>query len=153
MAYTLPLMKSVAANRKATFDYEILETIEAGIVLTGPEVKSCREGHVSMSGAYVSFLGGVAQLKNVSISKYTHAANITDYNPLRERKLLLKKSDVARLESAVAEKGVSLIPLEMKAGKFIKVILGLGRGRKRFDKRQKIKEREMGKKLKKGEEV
>ena len=140
-------MKTVAQNRKARFDYEIIETYEAGIVLTGPEVKSCREGHVSLAGSYVSFLGGAPMLKNASINKYTYAANVLGYDPLRERKLLLKKTDIARLDSAVAEKGVTLIPLELKAGKFIKVVLGLGRGRKRHDKRAKIKEREVGRQL------
>lgn len=145
-------MKTVAANRKARFDYEILETIEAGIILTGPEVKSCREGHVNMNGAYVSFLGGGPVLKHVSISKYSHAANVADYDPLRDRPLLLKQSDIDRLASVVAEKGVTLVPLEVKAGRYIKVVLGLGRGRKRFDKRQKIKERDVSRQLRqKGE--
>jgi len=141
------VVKTIAQNRKARFDYDILETMEAGVVLTGPEVKSCREGHVSLAGAYVSFFGGQPLLKHATISKYSCASSVTDYEPMRDRKLLLKKSDVARLESAVAEKGVTLIPLEVKAGKFIKVVLGLGRGRKRHDKRQKIKEREVGRQL------
>lgn len=145
-------MKTVAQNRKARFDYEILETMEAGVVLTGPEAKSCREGHVSLAGSYVSFFGGAPVLKNASISKYTYAASVPDYDPLRQRTLLISKRDAARFASAIAEKGITLIPLEIKAGRFIKVVLGLGRGRKRHDKRAKIKEREISKKLKRGEE-
>lgn len=145
-------MKTVASNRKARFDYEILETLEAGVVLSGPEVKSCRAGHINLMGAYVSFFAGAPMLKSMTISKFASAASVLDYDPMRDRKLLLKKSDIARLNAAVAEKGVTLIPLEVKAGKFIKVILGLGRGRKRHDKRQKIKEREVGRQLReKGE--
>ena len=151
MAY-LRSMKPVASNRRARYDYDILETIEAGILLTGQEGKSCRQGHANLAGSYVSLVSGRPVLKNVSISPYAYASNLADYNPGRDRPLLLKKSDIARLESQTAEKGVSLIPLEIRAGKTIKVLLGLGRGRKRFDKRQKIREREVRQKLKKGEE-
>lgn len=146
-------MKTVAANRRARFDYEILETIEAGIVLTGPEVKSCRSGHIDLRGAYVSFLGESPVLKQSTIAPYRFASDPESYQPGRDRPLLLKKSEAARLKEQSEQKGVTIVPLEVKAGKFIKVVLGVARGRKTIDKRQRIREREMGKKLRKGEEV
>ena len=145
-------MKSVAQNRRAKFDYEIIDTIEVGIQLTGQEVKSARSGNISLGGSYVSFLDQAPVLKKASISPYHHASGLENYNPERDRLLLMKKSEIEKLQSAAAEKGVSIIPLEVRAGKFIKVILGLGRGRKRHDKRQRIKDREIGRKLKKGED-
>ena len=146
-------MKVVAANRRAKFDYEILETVEAGITLTGPEVKSCRLGQVNLAGSYVSFLGGKPVLKQMKISLYKYAGNQPDYDPGRDRLLLLKKSELARLEASQAEKGIAIVPLEVRAGKFIKIAIVLGRGRKRLDKRQRIREREMGRNLREGKEA
>ncbi len=146
-------MKIVAANRRARFDYEVLETLEAGMILTGPEVKSCRMGHVDLSGSYVSFLGGKPILKQSKISKYPFASGAFDYAIGRDRELLLKKTEREKLESLMTQKGVTIIPLEVHAGKFIKVLLGIARGRKNIDKRQVIREREMSKKMRKGEEV
>ncbi len=132
----------VAKNRRAHYDYEILETLEAGIILSGQEAKSCRQGHVNVSGAYVSFFGGKPLLKNASIAPYTFAGTLSGYEPGRDRVLLLSKTEIRKLESSLAEKGVSLIPLEVRAGRCIKVLLGLARGRKRHDKRQRIRERD-----------
>ncbi len=145
-------MKTVAKNRRAKYDYQITDTVEAGIVLTGQEVKSCRNGNVNLSGSYVSFLEDKPVLKGAKISPYSHASNLENYNPGRDRPLLLKKSEASRLQSALDEKGVSLVPLEVKAGKFIKVVLGLGKGKKRHDKREKIREREQRRRLKRGED-
>lgn len=145
-------MQIVAQNRRARYDFEITDTVEAGIMLTGQEVKSCRARHVNLAGAYVSFLGGNAVLKSMKISPYSYASGLESYDPGQDRKLLLKKKDMQRLQSALNEKGVALIPLEVRAGKYIKVLLGLGKGKKRHDKRQKIKEREQERKAKKGEE-
>lgn len=145
-------MKVVAQNRRARFDYQIVDTIEAGIQLTGQEVKSCRMGHMNLAGAYVSFLKGRPVLKSATIAKYTFAASVEEYDPMRDRLLLLSKKDIARLDAASAEKGVTIVPLEVRAGKFIKVLLGLGKGKKRLDKRQTIKERDVSRRLKKGQE-
>ncbi len=145
-------MKVVAKNRRATYDYEIVDTLEAGIILTGQEVKSCRQGHVNLAGSYVSLLSGKPMLKNATISAYSYASGLDNYDPGQDRELLMKKQQAAKLESQLAEKGVSLIPLEVRAGKHIKVVLGLGKGRKRLDKRQRIKDRDMERKMKKGEE-
>jgi SsrA-binding protein len=151
MDYTT-FMKVVAQNRRARFEYEILETIEAGIILTGSEAKSCRMGHLSIAGSYVSFYKGIAQLKNAKITKYAFSGPSVPHEDSRDRTLLLKKHDIEKLQSSVAEKGIAIIPLEVKAGKFIKVLLGIGRGRKRYDKRQKIKERDVSRRVREGRE-
>lgn len=135
-------MKIVGKHRRAHFEYDILETIEAGIVLTGQEVKSVRLGHVQLAGSYVSFLGGRPILKHAKISPYPCAGPLPSYDPGRDRALLLRSSELQRLETSVQEKGMAIVPLELRAGRFIKVLLGLGRGRKRHDKRQRIRERE-----------
>ncbi len=146
-------MKTVAQNRRARFDYAITDTIEAGIILTGPEVKSARLGNVQLAGSYLSFLGGKPILKNASIAQYAFAVQDPDYQPGRDRVLLLKKVEADRMQSMLAEKGVTVVPLEMKAGKYIKLILAVGRGRKTIDKRQRIKERETGRRLREGKDV
>lgn len=145
-------MKTVAQNRRARFDFEILDTVEAGILLTGAEAKSCRAGHVNLAGAYVSFLGGKPVLRKVKISPYAYALQ-PGYDPERDRPLLLKKSEAAKLAARSDEKGLAMVPLEVRAGKFIKVLLGVGRGRKKIDKRARIKEREVSRKLREGREV
>lgn len=122
-------------------------------MLTGQEVKSCREGHVNLSGSYVSFLGGTPTLKKTKIQQYRYAADIGSYDPERDRVLLLKRSESDRLRSKVEEKGVTILPLEVRAARTIKILLGLGRGRKKYDKRERIREREVQRKLKRGEEV
>jgi SsrA-binding protein len=145
-------MKVVASNRKARYDYEIIDTLEAGIILTGPEVKSCRNGDVHLAGSYVTTHGGSPVLKNAKIAQYKYASNIKDYDLARDRPLLIAKTDIRKLQASLDEKGVSVIPLEIRAGRFIKILIGVGRGRKRFDKRHKIKERDIEKKLRRGEE-
>ncbi len=146
-------MKVVAQNRRARFDYEIVETIEAGIILTGQEVKSARGGGMHLSGAYVSFLGGKPLLKHSKIQPYKYASGLDGYDPERDRELLLKAGERDRLLGALAEKGMTILPLEVRSGRMIKVLLGLGRGKKKGDKRQKIKEREVERRLRRGDEV
>ena len=146
-------MKTVATNRRARFDYEITDTLEAGMILTGPEAKSCRAGHIDLRGAYVSFHGGNPVLKHSTIAPYQYAADLASYMPGRDRPLLLKKNELEKLKTLTEQKGITIIPLEVTAGKFIKLKLGIARGRKTIDKRTHIREREIGKKLRKGEEV
>lgn len=146
-------MKIVAQNRRARYDFEILETTEAGMMLTGQEVKSCRMGHINLAGAYVSFLSGKPILKNAKISPYPFASGLKDYVPDRDRELLLKRSELKKLISKAEEKGMTVVPLEIRAGKHIKVLLGVGRGKKRHDKREKIKEKDIERKLKQGREI
>jgi SsrA-binding protein len=147
------MVKTIAQNRRARFDYEILETIEAGLMLTGPEVKSCRAGHANLAGSYVSFHGGKAVLKNAKISRYAFSGPNSPHAEMRDRPLLLKKNESEKLERAISEKGIAIVALEIRAGKYIKVLLGLARGRKKLDKRARIKEREQGRRLREGREI
>lgn len=140
-------MKVVAENRRARFDFDILETVEAGMQLTGPEAKSCRAGHVNLAGAYVSFREGRALLKNASISAYAFAASLP-HEEKRERLLLLKAAELRKLAARSEEKGLAVVPLAIHAGRYVKILLGIGRGRKKTDKRQRIREREVARKLK-----
>ncbi|MDA1208977.1 MAG: SsrA-binding protein SmpB [bacterium] len=146
------MAKVVASNRKARHDYEITDTVEAGIILTGQEVKACRAGTINLSGAYVSFLGGKPILKQSTIAKYAHASNLSDYEPGRDRELLLSKRDIERMQSKVSEQGATIVPLEVRAARYIKVVLGLAKGRSRVDKRHSIKDKDIKRRMKKGEE-
>lgn len=145
-------MKIVAKNRRARFDYEVVDTLTAGIVLTGGEVKSCRMGHVDLSGAYVSFRGDTVTIKHLKIAAYPFAAG-APHEPGRDRVLLLTRQECERLRAQSAEKGVTIIPLEVHAGRYIKVVLALVRGRKTIDKRRVIKERDIQKRLRTGKEI
>jgi SsrA-binding protein len=137
-----PERKLVASNRKARFDYEILDTLEAGIALLGPEVKSLRAGNANLGDAYAIVRRGEVFLLNAHIGPYEQAGR-ANAAPRRERKLLLHKAEIARLEGRVAERGFTLIPLELyfKGGR-AKVQLGIARGKKAYDKREAIRERE-----------
>ena len=146
-------MKIVAQNRRVRYDYDIVDTLEAGIQLSGQEVKSCRMGNVNLAGSYVSLISGKPMIKGMKIAKYNFASNIEGYEPGHDRLLLLKKKELDKLTTSLAEKGVSLIPLEVKAGKFIKITLALGKGKKRYDKRQDKKSKDVQRRLREGQEV
>lgn len=133
--------KIVARNRKARHEYDVHETFEAGIVLRGPEVKSVRDGKIGFQDAFARVEGGEVFLYNLHISPYEQA-NRYNADPLRTRKLLLHRSEIRGLIGKVEEKGLTLIPLDLyfKRG-YAKVRLGLARGRKLYDKREKLKRR------------
>ena len=143
-------MKVVGQNRRATYDYEIIDTFDAGIMLLGHEVKSCRAGNVNLAGSYVSLVTGAPVLKGATIAKYQYASGLDDYETGRDRPLLLSAKELKKLQTQLLEKGVSLIPMKVLAGKHIKVVLGLGKGKKRYDKRQKKKEQDVTRKLQQG---
>ncbi|MBA2565420.1 MAG: SsrA-binding protein SmpB, partial [Gemmatimonadetes bacterium] len=133
----------VARNRKAFHDYEILEKFEAGLVLVGPEVKSIRNGRVNLKDGYAALQAGELYLHNVHISPY-EAANRHNVEPTRARKVLLHKSQLRRLIGKAAEKGLTIVPLDIHFTRgFAKVTLGLARGKKQYDKRESIRRREM----------
>ena len=138
-----PLDATVTVNRKARHDYEILETYEAGLVLTGSEVKALRAGKANLKDAYARVDRGEAFLWNAHISPYA-AASRFGHEPERTRKLLLHRAEIEKLIGRVQERGLTLVPLKLyfKNGR-AKVELGLGRGKKAYDKRESIKEREM----------
>jgi SsrA-binding protein len=137
----------LADNRKALFDYSIEDRFEAGLALTGTEIKSLRAGHVNLRDGYALIDKGQAWLRNVHIAPWTHAAH-DNHEPLRPRKLLLHKGEIDQLTSAVAQKGYTLVPLRLytKAGR-AKVEIGLARGKKRYEKRQVLKEREAAREI------
>ena len=134
--------RTLVENRQARFNYEILEKIEAGISLMGTEVKSIREGKANIKEAYADVRGGEIWLTGAHISPYSHG-NISNHEPLRERKLLLNAREIHRLQGKVMEKGLTLIPLRLYLkGRLIKLELGVGRGKKLTDKREDIKRRD-----------
>jgi SsrA-binding protein len=132
----------IAENRRARRDYEFLERVEAGVVLTGTEVKSARDGHVQLGGAYADIRGGEAWLVGASIAEYAQSGAF-GHEPDRDRKLLLHRGEIDSLYGKVREKGLTLVPLRMyfKDGR-VKVELALARGRERADKRRVIAERD-----------
>lgn len=130
-------------NRRAFFDYEILEKFEAGINLYGSEVKAIRLGHADLSGSFVRIIGSEAYLINAKIFPYKYAAP-EGYDEKRTRKLLLHKSEIIALKSRIEGSNLALVPLALYTTKsFIKVQVGLGKGKKEFDKRAKIKKRDI----------
>jgi SsrA-binding protein len=134
-------------NKKATFEYEILKKFEAGVVLSGAEVKSLRNKSGSFVGSFVKLLGGEAFLLNAQITPYSFADN-KDYDPKRTRKLLLNKHELKELEEITAQKGKTLVPLAfMLAGNKIKLEFAVGRGKKAYDKRADIKKRDLDREL------
>ncbi len=132
----------LADNRRASYDYSIEQRFEAGVSLTGTEIKSLRAGHVNLRDGYAKIEKGEAWLRGVHISPWTHPG-YTNHEPLRPRKLLLHKNEILFLANRSAQQGYTLVPLRMytKAGR-AKVELGLARGKRRYEKRQVIKERE-----------
>ncbi|MDX1776919.1 MAG: SsrA-binding protein SmpB [Desulfobulbales bacterium] len=135
--------KIVCSNRKAYHDYSIESTLEAGVVLTGPEVKSLRAGRASMRDGYAAIEKDEVWLHNVHISPYSHATDI-QADPLRTRKLLLNRREIKKLTGKVKEKGFALIPTRIyfiSNGK-VKVELGLARGKKLYDKRADLKKKQ-----------
>ena len=138
-----PAQKTVVSNRRARHDYEILERFEAGLVLTGAEVKSLRGGRGSLAEAFARVRNGEVWLEGMHIPPYEQAGDKRGYDPIRTRKLLLHRKEIERLIGKSAERGLALVPLRVYfAHGLAKLELGLGRGRRRFEKRQVIAERE-----------
>jgi SsrA-binding protein len=134
--------KVVATNRRARFDYSIEDSWEAGLVLTGSEVKSLRDGNVNLSDAYALPKGGELHLVNCRIGEYKQASHF-GHEPLRDRKLLMRRAELDRIRGKVEQRGYTLVPLRLYFKKgWAKVELGLGKGRAHEDRREAIAERE-----------
>ncbi len=142
------MSKSLAENKRARFDYDIKETFVAGLALTGAEVKSVKEGNVSLAGAYVTATSRGAELVGCHIGPYKYASN-DKYNPTQTRKLLLNKDEINKLMGK--EKGLVLIALDIFASPkgWLKLRVGLGKGRKKTDKREYIKKRDTEREIRK----
>jgi SsrA-binding protein len=134
-------MKTLALNKRAKFDYDIKDTFDAGLVLSGPEVKSAKAGNISLAGSYVKISPRAASLVSAHIGPYKYAVQ-DGYEPTQTRRLLLKQSELNQLQGK--EKGTTIVPLEIyvSAKGLVKVKIGVGRGRKKTDKREYIKKRD-----------
>ncbi|MFA7319417.1 MAG: SsrA-binding protein SmpB [Parcubacteria group bacterium] len=136
-------MTTYATNKRAHFDYTILENYEAGLELLGMEVKSIKTKHVSLKESFVTIHDNELYLTNAHIPLYIHAGRVPSYNPTRPRRLLVKKSEIKRLIGAIRAKGLTLVPIKLYTKRrLIKLSFGLGKGKKEIDKREKIKKRE-----------
>lgn len=135
-------IRVLAMNRKARFEYEILETIEAGLVLTGAEIKSIRAGNLNLAESYIRPRDGELFLIGAHISAYSHSG-LKEYDPIRPRKLLLKKGEILRLKAKVEQKGLTIVALDvhLKRG-YAKLLVALARGKSAPDKRRTTQERE-----------
>ena len=142
-AKRLSAQKRLAENRLARHQYEILETLETGIELLGTEVKSVRAGKANLKDGFCLIKKGELQLHNVHISPHTHASGYFNHDPLRIRKLLAHRREIDKLQGQLDKKGLTLIPLSLQLkGSWIKVLVGLGRGRKLHDKRHEEKKKQ-----------
>ena len=143
------ILKRLAENRYAKFQYEILETIEAGIELLGTEVKSIRNSNVNLRDGYCSFRDDEILLINVHISPHKNVGSFFNHEPLRNRKLLLHKKEIIRLKSKTEKKGLTIIPLSIYLkGSWIKLNIGVGKGKKLHDKRKTEKQKDIKREIK-----
>ena len=139
-------MASFALNTKARFNYELLEELEAGIELLGLETKAVRSGKMSLEGAHVTVRGGEAYLVGATVSPYQPGNTPKDYNPTRNRKLLMTRKEIAHCEKYEGTKGLTIVPISVyNKGRRIKVNVAIARGKKKFDKRETLKRREADK--------
>ncbi len=133
----------IAENRRARREYEIFDTMEAGLSLQGSEVKSLRSGHGNIRDAYVKFEGGEAWLWDAHIPTYAQAGPYHNHEPRRPRRLLMKKSEIVRWSKRVREKGLTVVALRLYfSGAWVKVEIALGKGRKLYDKRHELKKKD-----------
>ena len=134
--------KIIATNPVAKHNYTITDTLEAGIVLTGTEIKSIRNGKVNLKDSYAGIKNGEAYIYSMHISPYEHG-NIFNKDPLRDRKLLLNKREINKLVGLIKQQGYTLVPMSLYfSGNFVKVELGIGKGKKLYDKREDIAKKE-----------
>lgn len=142
MRKTNPEIASLSKNKKAFHDYEILDAYEAGIVLNGEEVKSIRGSQMNLKGSFVDVFNEEAFLNAAHISHYKFSSN-KEYNPTRRRKLILHKKEILKINTAISQKGVTAVPLEVYLKKgLIKVSVGICRGKKLYDKRDSLRKRD-----------
>lgn len=138
-------MKLITKNKKAYFEYNILEKHTAGIQLQGSEVKSIRLGKVSIAEAYCFISNGEIFIKGMHIAEHKEAGKHYNHPPLRDKKLLMKKKEILKLFENISEKGLTIVPLEVILSNtgFVKIEIGLGKGKKLYDKRASIKEKDI----------
>jgi len=148
MAVTTDELKILIKNKKAYHDYQILQTVEAGISLVGTEVKSVKEGKINIKDGYAFISKGEMFLKNVHISQYPFG-NMYNHDPIRVRKLLLHKDEIRKLHAKIKERGLTLIPLKVYSKRgIIKLELGLCKGKQLYNKKEEIREKDQKRELK-----
>lgn len=142
-------MPNLADNKQGLYDYQILEEFEAGLLLSGPEVKAAKMGHISLKGSFVSIKNGQANLKNMHISSYKKAKlSQKDYQPEHDRHLLLKKREIDYLLGKSKEKALTIIPISVyTTRRLVKVKIALAKGKKKIDKRQALKNRDISREI------
>lgn len=141
-------MSILATNKSASFDYELLDKYEAGLVLTGAEVKSIKTGHISLKGSFVTLHSEELYLTNANISPYPFAKSSAAYEPTRSRKLLVRKIEIRHLIGKLQVKGLTLVPLRVYTKKrLIKLEFALAKGKKAYDKRKDISKKESKRKI------
>lgn len=140
-------IKVIASNRKANFEYEIINRYEAGFVITGTEVKSIRDGKINIQESYGRIINDEVWIINSHINEYKYG-NINNHEPLRNRKLLLNKREIRKIKQQLQEKGLTLVPLKVYfKGSLVKVEIGIAKGKKLYDKRESIKKRDIERNL------
>ena len=140
-------MKLIQKNKKAYFDYEILQEFTAGLILTGPEIKSIRKGNINLKGAYITILKDEPILKNAHVSKYQYDSS-ADFDPIRDRKILLTEKELRKISNSLNTQGVTIVVLAIGlVGKYAKVQIAMARGKKKHDKRETIKGRDQKRSL------
>lgn len=142
-------MPVLATNKRAHFDYELLDTFEAGLQLTGPEVKSVKDGAISLKGGFVTVKDNELWLLNATITRYRPAASAqTNYDPTRSRKILLHRKQIATLIGKSQEQGLTIVPLQVYTkNRLVKIEIATARGKKKRDKRECIKKREVDRRI------
>ena len=142
------VMEPLAFNKRAVYDYELLENFEGGLVLTGAEVKSVKAGHIQLKGAFIMIRNGELWLKNALISRYEPAGPQEDYDQYRNRKILMRHRDINRLIGKINTQGLTLVPIKVYTLRnLIKLSFALARGKKKFEKRAAIKKREIDRQI------
>ena len=141
-------MPTLAVNKKARFDYEILETFEGGLKLTGPEVKAIKKGHLKLQGSFLHIKNNELWLKNAFIGRYQPAGEQLDYDPYQNRKVLVKKKEIRKFIGKSHSEGLTLIPLSVYTRRnLLKLEFALARGKKKYEKRELIKKRDIQRQL------
>lgn len=141
-------MPKLALNKRARFDYELLETFEGGLGLSGAEVKSMKLGQTQLKGAFISVQKGELWLKNAYVAPYKPAGNVGEYDPYQDRKILVHKRELKRLVGKSEQAGLTIVPISLYTkGRLVKIEFALARGKKKFEKRDTIKKREIDRQL------
>lgn len=141
-------MPTLAINKQAKRNYDLIEEFEAGLILSGAEVKSMKLGHVQLKGAYVTIRDGELWIRNMHVSKYKKAGEQPMYNPTRDRKLLVHRRELRKLVGKKSSEGLTLVPISVYTkGDLVKLSFALARGKKKYEKREDIKKRDVQRKI------